>query len=87
MESVGRRFESVPGSQFQFFGDAGRDPLLAVRYRTADRQQAGSTTGPQAQLDADASRGGGPERSGGFAAQPRTIRPAEPIKGPFRAHR
>jgi hypothetical protein len=37
--------------------------------------------GPQAQLDAAALRGGGPQRSGGFAAQPRTIRPGDSRRG------
>jgi hypothetical protein len=73
-----REFESVPGSQFQFLA-----MLVAIHgyprpLEPPTEKQAGSTTGPQAQLDADAFRGGGPERSGGFAAQPRTIRPGEP---------
>src|ERR1700731_1908592 len=43
--------------------------LITVLIRTADINKPGSTTWPQAKLDAGAYRGGGPERSGGFAAQ------------------
>src|SRR5271156_3781785 len=59
---------------FSVYPDPTVRPTLV---RTADRQQAGSTTGPQAQLDADASRG---------AAANNPSRGATKRRGPFRGH-